>query len=368
MRIYRSRPSDNFAIIPNDTLRDPRLSYEARGILAELLSRPDDWHTTADELAEAARRQRGIQGEGRRKTRAAFAELEAAGYIRRVRARGPQGHVVTEIHLYDVPQTDDTTGGTSVPPAETKETAVRTDVPPRRYVGSGTGAHTGGTSGRSAKTDVSAGGTDVPLTDVPPVVSSIRSTDNEDCKNEEPLSGSKLRRALAAVVPGVTETETQFIREKIGRRPGVRSDVAVMFSEIDAGNGPALVADIRGDIRGATSTSVRTPAPLQYAALCGWCSRPGHDGDHCPDRPKPTASPVSTGAEVPCAAGEKCRQKRTPVPGGQDYHEICGTLQGLRVATQPRGTDRDEVGQHIAREQLAELQAARPSRDGGHAA
>jgi hypothetical protein len=206
----------------------------------------------------------------------------------------------------------------------------------------------------------------VPTAGAVPIRPSEREQKTEG--TERSLSGTRVHRALAAVVPGVTERETQLIREKIGRRPGVRSDVAVMLSEIDAGNGPALVADIRADIRGATSTSVRTPSPLQYAALCGWCSRPGHDGDHCPDRPKPTASPVSTEAEVPCAAGEKCRQKRTPVPGGQDYHEICGTLQGLRAATQPRGADRDEVGQHIAREQLAELQAARPSRDGGHAA
>lgn len=361
MRIYRSRPSDNFAIIPNDTLRDPRLSYEARGILAELLSRPDDWHTTADELAEAARRQRGIQGEGRRKTRAAFAELEAAGYIRRVRTRGPQGHVVTEIHVYDAPRTDDTTGGTSVPPAETQETAVRTDVPLRRYAGSsGTGANTGGMSVRPAKTDVSAGGTDIPLTDVPPVVSSIRSTDNEDCKNEEPLSGSSLRRALAAVVPDVTERETQLIREKIGKRPGVRSDVAVMHSEIEAGKGPALVADIRGAIR------ARTPTPLRRADQCGWCSRPGHDAGNCPDRPEPTARPVLTAAETPCAASGKCRQRHTPVPHGQEYHETCRTLGGLRADSPHPRSDRDEVGRRIAAEQLAEMQPA--GQDGGNAA
>lgn len=105
-------------------------------------------------------------------------------------------------------------------------------------------------------------------------------------RTEVSLSGSKLRRALAAVVPDATEREAQLIREKIGRRPGVKSDVAVMLTEIEAGNGPALVADIRGAIRAGT------PSPVQYAALCGWCSRPGHGANNCPTRPEP--APVQT--------------------------------------------------------------------------
>jgi hypothetical protein len=114
VHIHRSHPAEGYVIIPNDTLRDPRLSYEARGVLAEILTRPDDWHTTADELAATARKQRGGQGEGRRKIRAAFAEIEAAGYLRRNRFQGPDGRMTHEIHVYDTPQADDTTGGTPV--------------------------------------------------------------------------------------------------------------------------------------------------------------------------------------------------------------------------------------------------------------
>src|SRR5688500_4818840 len=77
LRIRRSKPISGFTILPNDTLRDDRLSYAARGVLAELLSRPDKWETNADALSERARRNRGdIVGEGRRGMRAAFAELE----------------------------------------------------------------------------------------------------------------------------------------------------------------------------------------------------------------------------------------------------------------------------------------------------
>jgi hypothetical protein len=102
MRIHRSSPEERFTIIPNETLRDERLSYRARGILAEILSRPDYWSTNADTLAAQARNTRGKTGEGRLIVRAAFTELQAAGYLRRERTRGPRGRFATELHFYDV--------------------------------------------------------------------------------------------------------------------------------------------------------------------------------------------------------------------------------------------------------------------------
>jgi len=94
LRIIRSAPSENgrFVAIPNSTVRDERLSYCARGILAELLSRPRDWQATADELWSEGRRHRPDGGEGRRTITAAFAELKEAGYlhaVRRQRSDGP---------------------------------------------------------------------------------------------------------------------------------------------------------------------------------------------------------------------------------------------------------------------------------------
>lgn len=105
MRIRRSKPVDNFTIIPNATLRDERLSYCARGVLAELLSRPSGWETNADALSERARRHRGdTVGEGRRALRAAFKELEAAGYLLRRKEKGEKGRIVTVLEVFDVPQ------------------------------------------------------------------------------------------------------------------------------------------------------------------------------------------------------------------------------------------------------------------------
>ena len=103
MRIHRSHPAGQFTVIPNETLRDARLSYAARGVLAEILSRPDDWSTTADQLWHRARHARGKAGEGRNTMRALFTELEAAGYVHRQRYRAHHGRMVTETHVFDAP-------------------------------------------------------------------------------------------------------------------------------------------------------------------------------------------------------------------------------------------------------------------------
>ncbi|WP_053619601.1 hypothetical protein [Nocardiopsis sp. NRRL B-16309] len=104
MKIIRSRHEDHFTIFPNALIRDPRLSWAARGVLMELLSRPDDWKTTADELARTAKRERNKRGEGREAVRALFGEIEAAGYIVRVKAQRDDGSWTTELYVYDVPQ------------------------------------------------------------------------------------------------------------------------------------------------------------------------------------------------------------------------------------------------------------------------
>jgi hypothetical protein len=104
MRIVRHKHETDFLIVPNATVRDQKLSYLARGILVEILSRPDGWETTADRLMEQARMYRGEKrGEGRRAIRAAFAELETCGYMHRVRQRDAKGRYTTTVYVTDVP-------------------------------------------------------------------------------------------------------------------------------------------------------------------------------------------------------------------------------------------------------------------------
>jgi hypothetical protein len=101
----RSRPEANFTQITNDILRNHKLTHMARGVLAELLSYPDGWSTTADDMWQRATRERPEQarGEGRRAYRAVFAELEKAGHLERQRLRSTSGQFETVLILHDKP-------------------------------------------------------------------------------------------------------------------------------------------------------------------------------------------------------------------------------------------------------------------------
>ncbi len=101
MSIRRApRPESGFTLIRDEVLRDTRLSYRARGVLAAILSRPDNWRTDSEQLAKEGT-------EGRDAIRAALRELEQAGYIERIRAQvtTPTGKKVwnTETVVHDTP-------------------------------------------------------------------------------------------------------------------------------------------------------------------------------------------------------------------------------------------------------------------------
>lgn len=107
--VERSNPKRNYTKIPNGTVFDGRLTRLARQVLTEIIARPPGWQTTADEMADEGKRERGARGESRRAIRAAFAELEEAGYMVRTRSRTPKGEpggggFVTTLRVYDVPQ------------------------------------------------------------------------------------------------------------------------------------------------------------------------------------------------------------------------------------------------------------------------
>lgn len=90
------RPEFGFTVIDNATLRDVRLSWRARGLLAYILSLPDDWTVTSTHLQAQGR-------EGREAVRAALRELESAGYMHRYRYTRPDGTFGWETIVYDHP-------------------------------------------------------------------------------------------------------------------------------------------------------------------------------------------------------------------------------------------------------------------------
>lgn len=76
--------ADQFTQVPNAWIRDERLSYRARGVLAALLS-----HTEGFEVSENGLAARG--GEGRDAIRKALAELRDHGYLTVVQGRSANG-------------------------------------------------------------------------------------------------------------------------------------------------------------------------------------------------------------------------------------------------------------------------------------
>jgi hypothetical protein len=81
--IVRSKRRDRFVVIGNETIRDRRLSYKARGILAYLLSLPDNWSISSQYLATVA-------PDGRDGVRTGLQELERYGYLVRERIQNQE--------------------------------------------------------------------------------------------------------------------------------------------------------------------------------------------------------------------------------------------------------------------------------------
>ncbi|MET8544066.1 hypothetical protein ABZW03_25960 [Kitasatospora sp. NPDC004799] len=97
MRVHRSAHVRNFTVLPNAVLQYRRLSYTARGLLADLLSRPDGWREDGRHMADTSPQGRGA-------VRRALKELAEAGYYRVEKIRMPDGTIITETHVYDTPQ------------------------------------------------------------------------------------------------------------------------------------------------------------------------------------------------------------------------------------------------------------------------
>jgi hypothetical protein len=115
MHIHRSAQVRQFTVVPNVLVQDRRLSYTARGLLADLLSRPDGWREDARLMADTS-------PQGRAAIRKALKELIAAGYYRVVKVRKPDGTIHSEIHVYDTPQPvapGTTRPGSGGPPVDT---------------------------------------------------------------------------------------------------------------------------------------------------------------------------------------------------------------------------------------------------------
>lgn len=94
--IFRTEHTTEFVIIANKVLQDQRLSFRARGVLAYLLSRPDDWDIAVERVARDGT-------EGRDATGKAFHELQATGYLFRDRLTHANGQKSWIHEVYEDP-------------------------------------------------------------------------------------------------------------------------------------------------------------------------------------------------------------------------------------------------------------------------
>ncbi|MBF9071659.1 hypothetical protein [Streptacidiphilus fuscans] len=97
MRIHRTRWKSGFTVLPNFLLQDRRLSYLAKGILVDLLSRPDGWREDGRHIADSSPTGRGAVAR-------ALRELARFGYYRVEKVRQSDGTIISEAHVFDTPQ------------------------------------------------------------------------------------------------------------------------------------------------------------------------------------------------------------------------------------------------------------------------
>ena len=121
MAIFRTKKNREFTTLPNSTLQNVSLSWEARGLLAYLISLPEDWEIHMSELVNRA-------PSGKDKLARIVKELTQNGYIVKEHLRGERGRFEDWIYdVHDEPQTPTVGGQTpdSVKPKSVKPTAVK---------------------------------------------------------------------------------------------------------------------------------------------------------------------------------------------------------------------------------------------------
>lgn len=98
--VIRVEKNKNYTVMSNYHLRDKNLTLRAKGLMAFILSLPDEWDYTEMGLVACLK-------EGRGAIRSALKELENFGYLVRKRIRQPDGTMGTvEYTIYEKPMSE----------------------------------------------------------------------------------------------------------------------------------------------------------------------------------------------------------------------------------------------------------------------
>jgi hypothetical protein len=126
MSIIRAARKNQFYVLPTTTIEDNRLSWEARGMLVYLLSKPDHWEVRIEDLLARTRNCLGRRS-GRDKVYGILKELQMAGYV--VRRYDRLGGAFQGMS-YEVAETPDLDAGAAFIASQKKGAAAPlTDLP-----------------------------------------------------------------------------------------------------------------------------------------------------------------------------------------------------------------------------------------------
>ena len=84
---------DRFATTPNELLYNSNISLRAKGLFAYIQGKPDNWSFSAERIAFECK-------EGLQSVRIALRELEAFGYLQRVKSKNAKGYWEIDYILY----------------------------------------------------------------------------------------------------------------------------------------------------------------------------------------------------------------------------------------------------------------------------
>lgn len=99
MIIQRDFSAGGYHVANNEPFLDERLSWEARGVLGYLFTKPEDWTPRMYDIVQNGPCKK-------HKIRSIFAELEEHQYLHRRKVRNDQGQFDWEVKIFDHPRSD----------------------------------------------------------------------------------------------------------------------------------------------------------------------------------------------------------------------------------------------------------------------
>ena len=106
--IFRTNVEKEYTVIRNSLITDKSLSWEARGILVYLLSKPETWVVRKSDLVAMSPISEYL-------TTNIIRELERSGYIKRDKHQDDKGRWTWHTWVYDKPIPQNMGGGSTIP-------------------------------------------------------------------------------------------------------------------------------------------------------------------------------------------------------------------------------------------------------------